>query len=81
LDAQVQIPADPALEEYAAQLPELFVVSAVTWGGPPGPPTIARAQGTKCERCWKYTTDVGDDPIFPTICARCAKAVAEILHA
>jgi isoleucyl-tRNA synthetase len=81
LEAQVQIPADPVLEEYAPQLPELFVVSAVTWGGPPGPPTIARAQGTKCERCWKYTTDVGDDPIFPTICARCAKAVAEILHA
>ena len=42
--------------------------------------TIERAGGAKCERCWKYTTDIGSDPQFPTICAPCAAAVKEILN-
>ena len=41
---------------------------------------IERAAGQKCERCWKYTTDVGSDAAFPTICGGCAEAVKEILH-
>ena len=86
LEAQVQISANgdllPLLQEYAAQLPELFVVSQVAWRGSPDLRTdVSRAAGTKCERCWKYTTDVGSDPRFPTVCARCARAVAEIVHA
>ena len=28
--------------------------------------------GTKCERCWHYTDDVGQHADHPTICARCA---------
>ncbi len=39
---------------------------------------IERADGAKCERCWKYTTDVGADPQYPTACASCA-AVARAL--
>ena len=38
---------------------------------------VERAAGTKCERCWKYTDDVGSDPRFPTVCAACAAAVEE----
>ena len=30
---------------------------------------IERAAGTKCERCWKYTDDVGSDAELPTVCA------------
>jgi isoleucyl-tRNA synthetase len=41
---------------------------------------VERAAGDKCERCWKYTTDVGTDTTFPTICLGCAAAVHEILH-
>ena len=26
---------------------------------------------TKCERCWHWRDDVGDDPAHPTICGRC----------
>jgi isoleucyl-tRNA synthetase len=37
--------------------------------------SIDRADGAKCERCWKYTTDVGSNADFPTICAACARAV------
>ena len=30
------------------------------------------ASGDKCERCWKYTADIGSHPAHPTLCARCA---------
>jgi isoleucyl-tRNA synthetase len=40
---------------------------------------IGRAAGVKCERCWKYSTDVGANPAWPTICPPCAAAVEEIL--
>jgi isoleucyl-tRNA synthetase len=41
---------------------------------------VERAAGAKCERCWKYKTDIGSNPAFPTICATCSEAVEEILH-
>jgi isoleucyl-tRNA synthetase len=33
---------------------------------------VSKAEGLKCERCWKYDTEVGRDAIHPTVCARCA---------
>ena len=33
------------------------------------------ARGGKCERCWKYDTEVGKNPAHPTVCARCAKVL------
>jgi len=36
---------------------------------------VSRADGAKCERCWKYDTEVGKDPAHPTVCARCAKVL------
>ncbi len=36
---------------------------------------IEAAEGDKCERCWKYTTDVGSNPKHPPVCARCAEVV------
>jgi isoleucyl-tRNA synthetase len=76
------------LEQYAAQLPALLVVSQVELErGAEGDGldvtvgvTVERAAGDKCERCWKYTLDVGGDAGFPTICLPCAGAVREILH-
>ena len=32
----------------------------------------------KCERCWRYTTDVGDESSYPTVCLRCAEALEAI---
>jgi isoleucyl-tRNA synthetase len=70
------------LEQYAAELPALFIVSQVEvkraaegFGV-----TVERAAGEKCERCWRYTTDTGADSHYPTVCGRCAKAVDEMLH-
>ena len=37
--------------------------------------SVSTASGTKCERCWRYTTDVADDPDYPTVCLRCAEAL------
>jgi isoleucyl-tRNA synthetase len=64
-------------------LPGLFIVSEVGLERVEGDLAVKveRATGDKCERCWKYTKDVGSDPEFPTICAPCAGAVHEILHA
>jgi len=36
---------------------------------------VERTTATKCERCWKYTRDVGADPALPAVCAPCAEAV------
>ncbi|MEQ1712400.1 MAG: isoleucine--tRNA ligase, partial [Hyphomicrobium sp.] len=39
---------------------------------------VSRAQGTKCARSWRITTDVGSDPDYPGLSARDAAAVREI---
>jgi isoleucyl-tRNA synthetase len=33
---------------------------------------VSKADGAKCERCWKYDVQVGADKNHPTVCARCA---------
>ena len=37
-----------------------------------------KAPGTKCQRSWRITTDVGSDPEFPDLSARDATAVREL---
>ncbi|MHA6289106.1 isoleucine--tRNA ligase [Maricaulis sp. CAU 1757] len=36
-----------------------------------------RAEGRKCARSWKYSTEIGSDPRFPDLTPRDAEAVAE----
>lgn len=88
LEARIRLQAGdsllPLLQEYAAELPAFFVVSQVSLENHSLAELgvhVERASGAKCERCWKYTTDTGADPEFPTICAPCAAAVNEILAA
>ncbi len=33
---------------------------------------ITEAPGKKCERCWCYNVEVGEDQKYPTICKKCA---------
>jgi len=78
------------LEEKASLLPALFIVSqieihpsAIAASVPaeilPGLTIkIERAGGTKCERCWNYSTHVGENSRYPTVCERCSEALAEI---
>ncbi|MBK5143249.1 isoleucine--tRNA ligase [Budviciaceae bacterium BWR-B9] len=37
---------------------------------------LAKAQGTKCPRCWHYTLDVGQNAEHPDLCGRCVTNVA-----
>jgi isoleucyl-tRNA synthetase len=71
------------LERYAAELPALFIVSQVEVKRVAEGElevTVDRAAGRKCERCWRYTTDIGSDGRYPTVCGRCAQAVDEMRH-
>jgi isoleucyl-tRNA synthetase len=72
----------PLLESFSAELPAWFVVSQVEVERDPSTGLtveVERARGDKCERCWKYTTDVGSDEDFPTVCASCAAVLPEFL--
>jgi isoleucyl-tRNA synthetase len=84
LEARVRLEADaallPLLEQYAGQLPALFIVSEVELAaGEALRASVLRATGVKCERCWKYTHDTGADADLPTVCAPCAAAVKEMV--
>jgi isoleucyl-tRNA synthetase len=39
---------------------------------------VQKAKGKKCERCWNYSTQVGINPTWPTVCERCVAALEEI---
>ena len=38
---------------------------------------IIHADGQKCERCWHWEMDIGQNAEHPTICARCVEAVLQ----
>jgi isoleucyl-tRNA synthetase len=76
------------LEPSISALPTLFIVSAVALkvrpAGEAGASgltiTIDRADGVKCERCWRYVTSVSSDPAWAGLCERCQNALAEPIH-
>jgi len=39
---------------------------------------VEKAQGLKCARSWRYTHDVGSDPLYPDVSARDAAALREL---
>jgi isoleucyl-tRNA synthetase len=38
---------------------------------------VYKADGQKCERCWHWETDIGQNAEHPTICGRCVEAVKQ----
>ncbi len=69
--AELAIVSDLALStapapEGAFALPEVEGVAVA----------FAKAEGTKCARCWKVLPEVDADPAHPGLCRRCADAVA-----
>ena len=36
---------------------------------------VEKANGVKCERCWKYCNDIGESKEHPTICQNCIDAL------
>ncbi|HBY59146.1 MAG TPA: isoleucine--tRNA ligase, partial [Solibacterales bacterium] len=89
LEAHVRLTANDELgallAKYREALPGLFIVSEVSLERAQDDVDLAvhveRSTGTKCERCWKYTHDIGADPDLPTVCASCADAVKEMTAA
>ncbi len=66
---------DLVKEEPSDRLFRAEVVAARTTTGFDGVPF------EKCERCWRYTTDVGNEEKYPTVCLRCADALEAINYA
>ena len=80
LNAKVMITADTKqytfLKENEELLQEVFIVSGVELNeGNELQVKVAAADGEKCERCWMYSTTVGDDKNHPTICHKCSEAL------
>lgn len=75
------------LKPLEQELPFLFITSQVRVFPPSAAPlenavegeelknlkvVVSQAEGQKCERCWNYSTTVGQLPEHPGICQRCA---------
>jgi isoleucyl-tRNA synthetase len=90
LEARVKLEASgelgALLKKHEAELPGLFIVSQVKvaeaapadGGGQSVKVTVERAEGKKCERCWNYSTRVGESAEYPALCERCLPVVEEI---
>jgi len=70
------------LKEKERILADLFIVSQVVLkktsaleSGRAREVSVARAKGTKCARCWKYSVSVGESDDHPGICRRCVGVV------
>ena len=91
LDAAVAIAAPAELQallkQFAADLKNIFIVSKTellenldgayyTAEGIPGLRIrVTAAPGAKCERCWCYDEEIGQDLEHPAICPKCLAAV------
>ena len=88
LQAQVTLTAvDPVfsvLERFKNDLRYFFIVSAVEVkkgsgnGDAPVVVQVNKAPGLKCERCWNFSTRVGEDKNYPSVCERCSSVLQEI---
>jgi isoleucyl-tRNA synthetase len=93
LEAQVRLSVGGnlagLLKKYQKFLPGLFIVSQVviedlnfalasSVRDGLGMVFAGKADGAKCERCWNYSTHVGESADYPTLCERCLAALAEI---
>jgi isoleucyl-tRNA synthetase len=86
LEAKAVLTADREttlfLLDYYPELRYLFIVSQVeVHEGDRLGVEIQKADGQKCERCWNYSTRVGEFDRYPTVCERCAEALSEIERA
>ncbi|MEJ6848244.1 isoleucine--tRNA ligase [Sinorhizobium fredii] len=85
--------ADPDLRAAldGQDFAEICITSAIEIDGAEGPagaftlPEVAKvgvvpklAEGRKCARSWRITTDIGSDPLYPDVSARDAAALREL---
>ncbi|HBT51283.1 MAG TPA: isoleucine--tRNA ligase, partial [Petrotoga sp.] len=90
LDAKIIVqPIDDTLKQILSQydnnsIADLFIVSQFEFGnvkdgfeGRYAKIKVTKAEGKKCERCWKVDPNTGKDPEFPGVCPRCSKVLKE----
>ena len=80
LNAKVIINAEKENYEFLKGkeelLQEVFIVSGVELNeAKEFSVEVKPADGEKCERCWMYSTTVGEDKENPTICHKCSEAL------
>ena len=60
------------LASLGADLKFVFITSAIDLiAGSVQSISVKPSSDTKCERCWHYRDDIGQDPSHPTLCGRC----------
>ena len=85
LEAEIRLKASDDEYDFLAEnrdiLATIFIVSNVVVDKEPSADTIeiavVNAEGEKCERCWIYSTSVGEDNTHPTLCSRCAEVLGQ----
>ncbi|MBU1610286.1 MAG: isoleucine--tRNA ligase, partial [Proteobacteria bacterium] len=93
LDAKITIHAPEMVQEAlkGLDLREFFIVSQALVADASDAPSeafvseeiqklailVERAEGAKCERCWRYDTELGTNPEHPSACPRCTAVLAE----
>jgi isoleucyl-tRNA synthetase len=87
LEARLEIAAAgdsyDLLDRYRNELRYVFIVSQVDVvrsdeGASGVVVRVLPAEGQKCERCWNFSTRVGESSRYPTACERCVAALEEI---
>ena len=77
LNAKVVISAEGSEYDFLKNNEELlmtvFIVSGLEIIQGASDVKVEVAEGEKCERCWMYSTTVGEDRENPTICHRCSE--------
>ena len=88
LEARVTLEASgdalELLRRHQKDLRYLFIVSQVELHEATATAVniaISVAHGKKCERCWNYSTRVGESDRYPTVCERCVAALDEFFAA
>jgi len=88
LDAKINIALSavtrPGIADRKEVLKEILNVSQLDFLGSPQDDqimtiTVSKADGQKCERCWHWETDIGQNAEHPMICGRCVQAVRQAL--
>ena len=76
------------LEKYADQLPTLWIVSQASLATDIADGYVSekiaglkilveKADGEKCERCWNYSTELGQNAAHPNACPKCLASLQE----
>ena len=87
LEARIEIAAGgedfEVLERHLDYLRYTFIVSQVELSRAEDDVSgievkVLPAAGEKCERCWNYSTHVGESSRYPTVCERCVAALEEL---